>query len=497
MRSGANLRVIFFFSLLLALSLFLPTCGHAGPGIMELPKWRSVTGGLDPIIKRRVVRILVPYSKTQFFADKTHVYGITAETGRQLEKYLNERYGRRRGFNIHVEFLPTRRDKLLQSLTAGLGDIGAGSLTIAPERAALVDFLEPWVTGINEVVVTGPASPGLSTIDDLSDKDICLRKSSSYFTHLVALSDAFVARGFAPIRIRPIPEDLEDEDLMEMVNASILPFVIVDDFKAKIWATIFRKLVVREDLVVNSGGSLAWAVRKNSPLLRAELNRFVAANKIGTTFGNIMKQRYFTDNTILKDAYAPKDLAQFDSLLATFRRYGNQYGIDPILLTAQGYQESQLNQTKRSPFGAVGIMQLLISTGREVGIAGIDRDEIANIHAGAAYMRRLADAYVNDPNVDATNRVLMTFAAYNAGPGSVLNCRRLAKRDGLDPNIWFDNVEGEIAKTVGAETVTYVGNIYKYYVGYSLLLDRRAAEESTRQQFDIETPQKSLPNAQP
>jgi membrane-bound lytic murein transglycosylase MltF len=484
MRSGANLPVFSFFGLLLALALFVPTCVLAATGIMELPKWWTATGGLDPIVKHRVVRILVPYSKTQFFADKTHVYGITAETGRQLEKYLNGRYGRRNGFNIRVEFLPTTRDRLLPDLIAGRGDIAAGSLTITPERAALVDFLDPWVSGVNEVVVVGPASPRLSSMDDLSDKEICVRKSSSYFTHLTALSDAFVARGLAPIRIRPIPEDLEDEDLMEMVNAGLLPFVIVDDFKAKIWATIFTKLVVREDLAVNSGGSIAWAIRKNSPLLRAELNRFVAVNKIGTTFGNIMKQRYFTDSTILKTAHAPKDLARFDSLLATFKRYGGQYRIDPMLLTAQGYQESQLDQAKRSPVGAVGIMQLLLSTGREMGVAGIDRDAEANIHAGAAYMRRLADAYVNDPAIDETNRALMAFAAYNAGPGTLLKCRSRAKHDGLDQNVWFDNVEQEIAKTAGAETVIYVGNIYKYYVGYSLLLDRRAAEDSATQRFE-------------
>jgi membrane-bound lytic murein transglycosylase MltF len=206
-----------------------------------------------------------------------------------------------------------------------------------------------------------------------------------------------------------------------------------------------------------------------------------------------MKQRYFTDNTILKNAYAPKDLARFDSLLATFTHYGDQYGIDPILLTAQGYQESQLDQTKRSSFGAVGIMQLLLSTARQVGVTGIDKNTEANIHAGAAYMRGLEDTYLNDQKIDATNRVLMTFAAYNAGPGSLLKCRLLAKRHGFDPNVWFDNVEGEIAKTVGAETVTYVGNIYKYYVGYSLLLDRRAAESAARNQVKIGVPQSGPP----
>jgi membrane-bound lytic murein transglycosylase MltF len=234
---------------------------------------------------------------------------------------------------------------LLDELIAGRGDIAAGSLTITPERAALVDFLDPWVTNVKEVMVLGPASPALSTLDDLSGKEIRVRKSSSYFTHLTTLSDDLVARGLAPIQIRPISEDLENEDLMEMVNAGLLPYVVVDDFKAKIWATIFTKLVVRDDLAVNWGGSIAWAIRKNSPLLRAELNRFVAANKIGTQFGNIMKQRYFTDNTILKNAYAPKDLARFDDLLAMFKRYGDQYKIDSLLLTAQGYQESQLDQT--------------------------------------------------------------------------------------------------------------------------------------------------------
>jgi membrane-bound lytic murein transglycosylase MltF len=337
----------------------MPARADEASGIMDLPKWSAVSGDLEPIVKSRVVRILVPFSKTQFFADKTQVFGITAETGRQLETYLNRRYGRGRGFNIRIEFLPTRRDKLLDELIAGHGDIAAGSLTITPEREALAEFLDPWVTGVKEVVVIGPASRPPSSLDDLSDKEICVRKSSSYFTHLTALSSAIVRRGLAPIQIRPIPEDLEDEDLMEMVNAGLLSYLVVDDFKAKIWATIFTKLTVREDLAINSGGSIAWAIRKNSPLLRAELNRFVAANKIGTQFGNLMKQRYFTDDTILKTAFVPKDLARFDNLLATFKRYGDQYKIDSLLLTAQGYQESQLDQTKHSPFGAVGIMQLL------------------------------------------------------------------------------------------------------------------------------------------
>ena len=110
-------------------------------------------------------------------------------------------------------------------------------------------------------------------------------------------------------------------------------------------------------------------------------------------------------------------------------------------------------------------------------------------------MRRLEDAYVNDPNVDEKNRVLMTFAAYNAGPGNLQKFRLLAKKDGYDPNVWFGNVENEAAKVVGAETVQYVSNIYKYYIAYSLYLERKAAAEAARQKLNVQPPPSAEPTA--
>ena len=492
--------VICALAALIALSVTLFANMSAGPAqaetaTMTLPGPMQLTGDLDGMLKRRVVRVLVAFSKTQYFVDKDQSYGVAADLGRQLQAELNKRYGKSKAFQISVAFVPTPRDKLLDNLVAGRGDIAAGALTITPERAAQVDFVDPWLTDVKEVLVTGPAAPQLSKLDDLAGKEIRVRRSSSYFVHLRTLGDDFVARGLKPLDIEPIADDLEDEGLMEMVNAGLLPYVVVDDYKAKIWATIFTKLTVREDLAVNTGGQIAWAIRKNSPQLRVELDRFVSANKFGTLFGNIMKQRYFTDNKILKEAYAPADSARFDALIATFKQYGDQHSIDYRMLAAQGYQESQLDQSKRSPYGAVGVMQLLLSTSKELGIGGIDKNAEANIHAGAAYMRRLEDSYVNDPNVDEKNRVLMTFAAYNAGPGALQNFRRLAKQDGYDPNVWFDNVENEAAKLAGAETVRYVGNIYKYYVAYSLLLEREAAAEAARKNVNGVTPPVAGPSS--
>lgn len=141
---------------------------------------------------------------------------------------------------------------------------------------------------------------------------------------------------------------------------------------------------------------------------------------------------------------------------------------------AQGYQESQLDQTRRSPRGAVGIMQLLPSTAKDkaIGISGIDKDAARNVEAGTKYLRHLVDTYIDGDDLQPRDRQLFAFAAYNAGPGNLRKFRSKAKAMGLDPNVWFGNVENAAAEIVGRETVQYVSNIYKYYVAYSLLVDR-------------------------
>jgi membrane-bound lytic murein transglycosylase MltF len=452
---------------------------------LKLPRHQTAAGDLDAMLARRTLRILVPFSKTLFFYDKAKSYGLAAELGRQLQATLNKKYGDKI-FRIKVAFVPTARDRLLPDLVAGRGDIAVGGLTVTKEREQQVDFVHPWMSDVKEIVVTGPAAPPLASLDDLAGKEILVRKSSSYYTHLLALNEQLTARKLAPVVIKPAAEDLEDEDLMEMTNAGLLPFVVVDAFEAQIWTKVFDKLAMHPELAINSGGSIAWAIRKDSPKLRAELDSFVAANGLGTVFGNTLKRRYFTDDKILKTAYAPQDAARFEELVSIFKRYGDEYGFDYIMMGAQGYQESQLDQTRRSPRGAVGVMQLLprVAAAKEIEIPGIDKDADANIHAGVKYMHYLADTYVNDPALDRKNRILMTFAAYNAGPGNLRKFRRMTTESGLDPNIWFGNVENSAAKAVGRETVDYVGNIYKYYVAYSLLADRRAAAQATREKTE-------------
>ena len=443
---------------------------------LALPVPTPWLGDFDGMRQRRTIRVLVPYSRTLYFVDRGRQMGIEYDLGAQLEKTLNAKY-KAKALRLHVAFIPVARDQLIPSLIAGLGDVAGGALTITEARSKLVDFVDPIATGVREIVVLGRDAPPTQSLEDLSGREILVRKSSSYFTHLLELNTKLVEAGKKEITLIPADEDLEDEDLLEMASAGLLSQVVVDRYKGLIWSKVFGNLTVREDLVVNQGGSIAWAVRKDSPLLRAELNAFVKTHKIGTSFGNQLINRYLKNSKFVKNATGEAEMRRFNEVVALFEKYGDQYSFDPLMIMAQGYQESALNQTARSPRGAVGIMQLLPTTAADpaVGIKGIESDPARNVEAGAKYLRLLVDKYLNDPELDEKNRVLMAFAAYNAGPGNLNKMRRVAEKSGLKRNIWFQNVEIGAAQTVGIETVQYVGNIYKYYTAYRLVKARAAA----------------------
>ena len=431
-------------------------------------------GDFDGMKDRGRIRILVPPSKTFFFYDKARSLGTAADLGRAFEAWINKKY-KLNTFKIHVVFLPTRRDQLFRALNEGYGDIAMGNLTITPERLKQVDFSDPVADKVKEVVVTGPKAPALHKIEDLGGKEIYVRRSSSYHEHLLGLNRRLKKK----IILKAAEEDLEDEDLLEMVNAGLLPLAIVDDHKAEFWAQVFDSIKVRTDLAVNTGGRIASAVRKNSPLLLAELNAFIHSHVKKTGLINVLLQRYLKSTRYVKNATAQKEMQKCHDAMELFKKYGEKYNFDHLMLLAQGYQESGLEQSAKSPRGAVGIMQLLPSTaeGPPIGIQNVDTSEENNVHAGVKYLRWLADNFVNDPQIDAKNRTLMVFAGYNAGPGNLRKFRKVAEKSGLDPNIWFGNVEQAAAKVVGRETVHYVANIYKYYIAYRLWEEHHKEKE--------------------
>lgn len=429
---------------------------------------RVFKGDFEAMRKQHIIRVGVPYSRTLFFNDKGVQRGITATTIRQFEQWLNRKY--KTGTHpITVVAIPVTRDRLLPMLIDGKVDIAAGNLTITAEREARVDFSTPLDAVVDEVVITGPASPPLASLDDLAGKEIHVRPASSYFESLKRLNDTFRKAGKPPMILRPVPDSLEDEDMMEMLNAGIINIIVVDDWKAEIWADILPNLKVHESLKVREGGRIGWAFRKGSPQLAAVVDEFFVFQR--NTLGSVARRlvAYQKHMKSLKNPTAESDWQRFEQSLQHFKRYGDQYQFDYLMVTAQGFQESGLNQDAKSAVGAVGIMQLMPATGKELGVGDIHQAE-PNVHGGIKYMRKLIDTYFDDADFDETNRTLFAFAAYNAGPGRIARLRKEAEAKGLDPNQWFNNVELIAAERVGQETVGYVRNIYKYYAAYKLQL---------------------------
>ena len=438
---------------------------EAGDALLDhaMEPW---TGDFDGMMERGFVRLLTVYNPIYFTYDGVAQKGLTVEFARALEKHLRKITGRTAG-SLNVIIIPVARDDLLPFLLAGRGDLVAANLTITPERKALVDFSDPVYPGVDELVVTGPAAPPIASLDDLTATEVQVRESSSYFEHLTVLNQRRRLEGLPAIPVTAADERLEDYDLLEMVNAGLIPAVIVDSHKAALWAQVYDEITVHDDLAIHRDGDIAWALRKGSPKLLEAVNGFVRKARKGTLLGNILIDRYLGDPRRIDDVRSGKARERYEATVEIIKKYAGKYDIDWLMITAQGYQESKLDQSKRSQAGAIGVMQVLPTTAADPNVAIQGIEEVGpNVHAGVKYLRFLKDRYYSEPEISSLDRVLFAFAAYNAGPRGIARARRKAAKMGLDPNRWFGQVEIAAARTISREPVVYVRNIYKYYVAY-------------------------------
>ncbi len=438
-------------------------------------------GDLPDMINRRAIRVLTTYSKTFFFIDKGTQRGATHDLFIALEKDLNnqlakEKKLKQKHLKVRIVFIPVTRDNLFKALNEGKGDIAAANLTITSSRQEQVAFTTPLYSDVKELLVSGPSSSDVKNLEQLSGKTVFVRRSSSYYESLQTLNARFAKASLPPVILQEAPEALEDEDLLEMLNAGLIPLIVVDRHKALFWKQVFPKIQVHDDIVLRDGGSIAWAVRKDNPQLLAVLNNFVKNNRQGSTLGNMILLRYLKSATYVKNAAANRERAKFLQMVEIFRKYGERYDVDWLLMAAQGYQESRLNQSVRSHVGAIGVMQVMPATGKELKVGDIKKID-PNIHAGVKYMRWMIDHYYGDQPMTPLDKALFSFASYNAGPARIARLRTETQKRGFDPNIWFGNVENLAAEKIGAETVTYVSNIYKYYIAYRLIMDDIARKQ--------------------
>jgi membrane-bound lytic murein transglycosylase MltF len=480
-RSIHALRWVWIFaSFVLAPLVSAQEPESAGPPVAEsddpildqaLTPWM---GDLDGILKRGMLRVAVPYGLMTYFNDGPEQRGLTYDNVMALEQWAKKKLGKEAG-NLTLVILPTNRAGLLPMLLEGRSDLAAGTITVTEGRRALVDFSDPFHTQVREVLVTGRAAPEVKTAEDMLASKVYLRPSTSFYGHLAALNAKRVAAGKAPFPVEPADENLTDDDLIEMVGTGIIPATIADEPVAKLFAQVFENVRVRDDLVLASDQHIAWAMRKDSPKLKGLVNGYVAEAGKGTKLGNMLLAKYLKSATWAKNALGAEDRQRFKAMADLLKTYAGKYDFDWLMIAAQGYQESQLDQSKRSAVGAIGVMQLMPTTAQDpnVGIPDIHKAE-PNIHAGVKYLRFLRDRYYSDPALSALDQTLFSFAAYNAGPGNIAKARKRAEKLGLDPNVWLDNVEIATAKVVSREPVVYVRNIYKYYVAYKLLTEGKA-----------------------
>ena len=443
-------------------------------------------GDLDRLRETGIIRVLVSYSRTGFFIENGQFRGFDYDLLAEYEKFLNKEKKGKKQRDVKLIFIPTPYENLLQALAEGRGEIAAAGLAVTRERGKYARFTRPCISGVPEVLVQNKDAKDIASAADLSGKQVCIRLGSSCLGRLKELNAGLEKKGLSPIAIQIADSGVDAEDILEMVNAGVTDFTVTDVHTAEAWANVLPDIVVRTDIPISKPRKIAWAVRWNAGKLAASLNRFLRENRKGTELGNILFSRYYSDSEWIGNPAADEYRMRLENLRGLFEKYADQYGFDWLAVAALACQESGLNHELVSPKGAVGIMQILPGTAQDKNV-GVDEisDLENNIHAGVKYLAFLRDRYFDDPGIPQYAKADFAYAAYNAGPAKIRKIRTLAEKQGLDPNLWFFNVEHVAAGEIGAETVNYVANINKYYVAYKGYFGTEAAPQENQSLMDM------------
>ena len=444
------------------------------------PVFARRTGDVDEMLKKRNIRALVILNPIGFFYDNGQPRGVNYEAMEEFQKFVNQKLKTGK-LNVKVTYLPMRVDQIEAALTEGVGDLIASGIVVTPDREKRVAFSTPIQTDVVQIIVTGSKFGAVSTLADLGGKEVYVNPLTTYYENLQKANEALQKDGKTPITIKSADKNLMDDDLVQMVNAGLIPATVTTKQRAALWSQVLDHIQPHPDLVIASGGQLAWVMRGNNPQFKQVVDEFVSSHAVGTSFGSTLLRRYLQNTKWVKNSTSAEEMKKFQTNLELFQKYAGEYNFDYLMIAAQGYQESQLDQSKKNRTGAMGIMQVIP---KNASASPINISSVAtaddNIHAGVKMLRNIQDTYFNDPKIEPLNKTLFVFASYNAGPNRIVRLRKEATEMGLDPNVWFNNVELVAAKDIGQETVTYVANIYKYYVAYKLAVEQRQVRDKAK-----------------
>ena len=439
-------------------------------------------GDLEEMRERRLIRVLISYNRTHYFMAEHGSLGLEYEFLRAYEQSLNRGPLQQR-YQTHLVFIPTPFDQLFDALNAGRGDIIAAGLTVTETRKNLALFTQPYITGVNEILVSHPNAAPIERLEDLSGRKIMVVAQSSYMINLMLANQALGQLGLQPIEIIPAPSTLDAEDILELVHAEIIDYTVTDDHIAIAWSRVLNNLTLYPQIRFHHEGQLAWAVRNNNPQLLSSLNNFIERQaKPGRYLSNVLFNKYFNDNTWLQtDGLTSESIDQLSQLRPYFELYADFYNMDWLLIAAVAFQESRFRNHLTSSKGAVGMMQIRPSTAAAPQIAISDIHELEqNIHAGTKYLAYLKQQVFTGPDYTSEESLNFALAAYNAGQTRIRQLQREAERQGLNPYVWFYNVEQIARRRIGHETVNYVLSVQRHQTTFSSTLSLIEERRITR-----------------
>jgi membrane-bound lytic murein transglycosylase MltF len=233
------------------------------------------TGDLEVLTERGVVRILVAPSRTHYRVEHGRQLGRTVDAAAAFEQFLNQKLAPRA---VTVMLIEGSESSLIASVIAGQADIAANVLRTF-ERDDQAAFASPVRSGIREIVVTGPGSPPLVSLEDAGGRAIHVRRNSDHHASLVRLNDQLTKISRPPATI-VLVDDLTDEDLLERVNDGRIPATLADDYIYDAWKGSLGKTAANRDVAVSQDGAISWVTRKDSTRLLALINEFFATHRL-------------------------------------------------------------------------------------------------------------------------------------------------------------------------------------------------------------------------
>ncbi|MFH2029804.1 MAG: transporter substrate-binding domain-containing protein [Bacteroidota bacterium] len=441
--------------LFIGLFLFSLSCSHR-----EEKSNYMVDFDIDKIKERGKIVALTGYNAYSYFIYRGKPMGFEYDLVNRLAEHLD----------VEVEIKVVRDlDQMFEMLNNGEGDIISFNLTVTKERNKYVDFTTHLNTSRQVLIQRKPSNWSVIKLHeienqmirnllDLEGKTIYVQHSSAYAERLKNLSEEIGG----DINIIEASPELSAEDLIKMVADGEIEYTVADDNVAKLNESYFSS--IDTETFISFPQKIAWAVRKNAPVLKNEINKWLVELKSKPDFYVIYNRYYKNMNAYqrrMESEYFSNTGGKISEYDEVIQKYARNLKWDWRMLASLIYQESKFKPNAESWAGAQGLMQLMPGTAEMFGVQNVN-DPHESISAGIKYLNYL-DSYWSESITDSLERIKFVLASYNIGPGHIIDARNLAEKYGANPNVWFDNVEQYLLKK--SEKQYYTDEVVK--LGYS------------------------------